>query len=109
MKLKSVLTFGTFVVFAAGTLPPAFAAPPAQDNKAPLDQASESVEKNRQKNPDNPGLENAAERLETNRKRIEEHRDTVPPSMPGHSRPAHHDHDRPARPNRAERGGGGRH
>jgi hypothetical protein len=85
MKLKPILTLGSVVVFAAGTLLPAQAAPPAKGHdKAPLDQAVESVEKNRQKNPDNPGLENAAERLQTNTQRIEERRAAEPPVTSDH-------------------------
>lgn len=43
----------------------------ATNDKKPLDQARTSVEKNLEKDPDNKGLQNAAERLKENQERIE--------------------------------------
>jgi len=42
--------------------------------KKPLDQAIESIDKNLAKDPDNKGLLNAAERLQTNKERYEQKR-----------------------------------
>lgn len=51
---------------------PAAAADPASEEqpKAPLEQASESVNKNLQKHPDNRGLQNASRRIAENQERI---------------------------------------
>ncbi len=66
MKLKPILTLGTFVVFAADMLNSALADPASKDNKMPRDQAIESVDKNVQNNPENPGPRYANERLPSN-------------------------------------------
>lgn len=97
MKLKPILTLGTFVVFASGTLDLATADPTSKKNQAPLNQAIESVDKNLQKNPENPGLPHAREQLQSNQQKIEqrrtEHEEGRRPSSDRHATHA----DRPER------------
>jgi len=62
-------------LLAIATSLPAAAEPPSDTPpKAPLEQASESVDKNLQKHPDNRGLQNAAGRIADNQERIAERR-----------------------------------
>jgi len=65
-KTRISFLFGSMFLIAAGTSYAADA-----ETRAPLSQAQESIEKNLQKNPDNKGLQNAAERLEINKQRQE--------------------------------------
>jgi len=59
----SVLFLASTSIAQAQTTPPA---------KVPGDQGIASVNKNLEKNPDNKGLQNAAERLKTNREKHQE-------------------------------------
>lgn len=70
-KTRAVIAAGTLLLLSiAGT---SHADDPA--TKQPLDQAMESVDKNLARDPDNKGLQNAAERLQTNKERHEEKRE----------------------------------
>lgn len=66
IKTRNSVLFGSMLLIAAAT---SYAAP--TETRAPLSQAQESIDKNLQKNPDNKGLQNAAERLEINKQRQE--------------------------------------
>lgn len=69
-KTRAVIAAGTLLLLSvAGT---SHADDPA--TKQPLDQAMESVDKNLARDPDNKGLQNAAERLQTNKERHEKKR-----------------------------------
>lgn len=69
-KTRAVIVAGALLLLsAAGT---SHADDPA--TKQPLDQAMESVDKNLARDPDNKGLQNAAERLQTNKERHEKKR-----------------------------------
>ena len=67
---KNMIVLGSFVVFTTSMA--AYAADPvaAQVAKEPVAQATESVDQNLEKNPDNKGLKTAQEKLE---KKKEEH------------------------------------
>ena len=65
------------------------------DDKAPMTQGAESVDKNLEKNPDNKGLKNAAGRIKRNQERLEDRRDR---------RAARQDDERAERAERPERG-----
>ncbi len=67
---KNMIVLGSFVVFTTSMA--AYAADPvaAQDAKEPVAQATESVDQNLEKNPDNKGLKTAQQKLEKNK---EEH------------------------------------
>ena len=70
-KTRAVIAAGTLLLLSvAGT---SHADDPA--TKQPLDQAMESVDKNLAKDPDNKGLQNAAERLQTNQERYKNKRE----------------------------------
>jgi hypothetical protein len=69
-KTKTAIAIGTLLLL--GVTSTSHAADPA--TKQPLDQARESVDKNLAKDPDNKGLQNAAERLQTNQERLEKKR-----------------------------------
>jgi len=56
-------------------------------DKQPLEQSTESVEKNREKDPDNAGLQNAHERLEANQERILDKRQLRGDRVDTNSRP----------------------
>lgn len=66
--LKAHFILSTFLL-ASATIVRAETAPPA---KVPGDQGIASVNKNLEKNPDNKGLQNAAERLQANREKHQE-------------------------------------
>lgn len=69
-KTRAVIAAVTLLLLSvAGT---SHADDPA--TKQPLDQAMESVDKNLARDPDNKGLQNAAERLQTNKERHEKKR-----------------------------------
>src|SRR4030067_1502613 len=70
-KTRAVIAAGTLLLLSvAGT---SYADDPAA--KQPLDQAMESVDKNLARDPDNKGLQNAAERLQTNQERYKNKRE----------------------------------
>ena len=70
-KTRAVIAAGTLLLLCvAGT---SHADDPAA--KQPLDQAMESVDKNLARDPDNKGLQNAAERLQTNQERYKNKRE----------------------------------
>src|SRR3990170_18002 len=60
------------ILLLLGVASTSYAADPAA--KQPLDQAIKSVDKNLARDPDNKGLQNAAERLQTNQERYEKKR-----------------------------------
>ena len=70
-KTRALIAAGTLLLLSfSGT---SHADDPA--TKQPLDQAIESVDKNQARDPDNKGLQNAAERLQTNKERHEKKRE----------------------------------
>lgn len=75
MKRTCGITLGVLLTGIAAGLP-VQAAESSRDGqpKPPLEQASESVNKNLQKHPDNRGLQNASQRLSANQKKIAAHR-----------------------------------
>ena len=80
--------YKTFVVIGAALWLDCVAVVQAADGAAtqqPLETASEAIDKNIEKKPGNKGLENARERTETNRTRIEEKRSnqSEKPAAPG--------------------------
>lgn len=69
-KTRAAIAAGTLLLL--GVASTSYAADPAA--KQPLDQAIESVDKNLAKDPDNKGLQNAAERLRINQERHKQKR-----------------------------------
>jgi len=64
---KTIAATAAGTMFLLGIASTSYAADTA--TKQPLDQSIESVDKNLAKDPDNKGLQNAAERLQTNKER----------------------------------------
>ena len=69
-KIKTVIAIATLSLLSFASA--GYAADPV--TKQPLDQAIESVDQNLAKDPDNKGLQNAADRLQTNQQRQQEKR-----------------------------------